>query len=472
MAKAAWQPADGDGGFGLVEVLLSITVLLIVLVASSYVITDTVKQASINRQKVAAAELAEQYIETTANSTLASLQSNISKDVLLTATPVSVGGTKYSVWSHLEWATTGSQPSLCSSGNPPEVIRATMTVKWGSGIQAESLGETAIVNPPYGTVLPGDGFLSVQINGASISGPSADKANLINVQVNVSQESKSGSTYTVLSTTTYNPDQNGCVYLQVPAGYWYGVSLASPTGGPTYIDWQDATTTPSQPPVQVPTAGLPSFVTFHYDEAGTVTLSPTAGPSMAANLPVSVSNGSNLTQAVIVPSSGSGANATSELLFPYANINSVPTNYSVWYGDCIAVAGVTQEQPAAPTTFSLAPKGSASAVITGLDVLPLAVTQTGAGARAPTAVAVVADPNYRTDGCSGSQGESYTLTGFSGSGTAYSDSTQIIPQTYAVTVTDPNNSRTTSVTMVVSASGVTVGATNYPTGTPVPVTVP
>ena len=38
--------------------------------------------------------------------------------------------------------------------------------------------------------------------------------------------------------TVYNPDQNGCVYLQEPLGK-YSVSLASPSGGPTFIDYQE-----------------------------------------------------------------------------------------------------------------------------------------------------------------------------------------------------------------------------------------
>ena len=84
----------------------------------------------------------------------------------------------------------------------------------------------------------------------------------------------------------------------------------------------------------------------------------------------------------------------------------------------------------------------------------------------------MADPNAATDGCSDSNGEVYTLTGISGSGTAYTVSTAILPQTYTIVVTDPNNSQTTTLTAVVSATGVMVGATNYPTGTPIPVTVP
>ena len=43
-----------------------------------------------------------------------------------------------------------------------------MTVKWGDG---QSLGETSIINPPYGTVIPGDGFLSIQIYGANAPKP-------------------------------------------------------------------------------------------------------------------------------------------------------------------------------------------------------------------------------------------------------------------------------------------------------------
>ena len=286
-------------GSGSSKSCLSLTVLLLVLVASSYLVDNVVKQAAFNREKVAAAELAEQYLEITSNATLSSLQANISKDVLLTATPVTVGGIGYSVWSHLEWAGTGNAPSLCTSGNPPQVIRATMTVKWGNG---QSLGETSIIDPPYGTVIPGDGFLSIQIYGANAPKAPADTANLINVLVNVTPQSTG-------VTTVYNPDQNGCVYLQEPLGK-YNVSLASPTGGPTFIDWQELAS-PSATSVNVATAGLPAFApTFHFDESGTVTLSPSAAAPLASGMPVSVSNGGNLQPSGTNTIVAHGANTT------------------------------------------------------------------------------------------------------------------------------------------------------------------
>ncbi|HTZ09019.1 MAG TPA: hypothetical protein VMB72_08095 [Acidimicrobiales bacterium] len=466
MRRSGRGPTGVEDGFGLVEVVLSIFILLVVLLSTSYVVDTTVKQAAINKERVAASELAEQYLETLSNSALASLQGDISRDTLLTSTPVTVGGTPYNVWAHLEWATTGTPSNLCSSGNPPEVIRATVTVKWGNGIQAEQQGETSVINPPYGTLVPGDGFLSIQIVGANSTGPPADTASLINVPVSVTN-------VTTSTTTTYNPDQNGCVYLQEPAGDQFTVSLASPAGGPTFISSSDVTLTPgTTTPVTVSSAGLAYDVPkFHYDEAGTVTFTPQTGP-IASNMPISVSMGGQLAATDVVPSTGTiagtgvAANATSAPLFPTSTASN-PTPYSVWYGDCTTEASVNVDEPSAPATFTLAADGSATVQITGLDALPLAVTVTSGGT--PTATATVADPNAPSDGCI--KNEVYGLSGFAGSGTAYSDSTEIIAQTYTVKVTDTKNSATTSTTMVVNASGVTVGSTTYPTGTPVPVTV-
>ncbi|HUI02421.1 MAG TPA: hypothetical protein VLZ77_02685 [Acidimicrobiales bacterium] len=458
MALRGRQPGLDEGGFGLIEVLLSLSVLLTVLVATSYLVENVVQQASSNREKVAAAELAEQYLESMSNASLSTLQADVARDVLQTPTPITEGGISYSVWSHLEWATTGSSPSLCSSGNPPQIIRATMTVKWGTGLSAQSLGETTIVNPPYGTVVPGDGFLSIQIEGANAPRPPTDTTDLVNVRVNVTP---SGG-----STTTYNPDQYGCVYLQVPTGT-YGVSLASPSGGPTFIDYQE-NLTPSAASVSVPTAGLATFVTaFHFDVAGSATFTSDASAPIASNMPITVSNGGNLQPSGTSTVVAAGTNLASALLFPYT------TPYSVWYGDCTTHSGVNVEEPAAPTTFTLAPAGSASVTITGLDVLQLQVTRSGGFTTPPNNVtAALADPAAPGDGCptAATEGYSYGLAAFSGSGTTYTDSTAVIPQTYTVTI--PYNSTSSQVSLQVTSSGVVYGGTTYPYGTAVPVTVP
>jgi Tfp pilus assembly protein PilV len=526
MASVGRQPNRDEDGFGLVEVMLSLSVLLTVLVATAYLVDNVVRQAAMSREKVAATELSEQWLEQLSNSPISSLQTYIAKDVQLTAQPTVVGGVGYTVWGHLEWADVGAPKSLCSSGNPPQVIRATITVKWNYG---QSLGETTIINPPYGTVVPGDGFLSIQLQGFNTPNPPADTANLTNVVVNVlpsttltlaassgatslkvaaltsavaindaivvgtgaSAQTVTASAAAAVGATTipvsaltsaaplgssvhdnawgqtaYNPDQYGCVYLLEPIGT-YTVTLASPGGGPTFIDWLE-NQTPGQAGQTVTVAGLPTFVTFHYDEAGTVSFSPSAAAPIAGGMPIAVGNGSNLQPsgiAVVVPA---GSASTAAQLFPFSS------NYSVWYGDCAAVSGKpTMEEPSTPATVSVTPRGSSSVAITGLYVLTLAITQTGGGALAPQVTATVADPLAATDGCSTSNGELYTL-GALGAGTSYTTQNAILPQTYTVTVKDRNNNQSVSKTMVVAANGVTVGGTTYTYVPlqPVPVTVP
>jgi len=459
--RAAGREEDG---FGLIDAMISLAVLLVILTATSYLVDNVVQQAASSREKVAATELAEQWLEQISNAPISSLQGYISRDVQLTSTPVPVGNVNYTVWGHLEWADTGATQSLCASGNPPQVIRATITVKWNNG---QSAGETSVINPPYGTVIPGDGFLSIQIQGRNPPSPPSDKPNLTNVGVTVTPPSPG-------SPVTYSPDQFGCVYLQEPTGT-YGVSLSSPSGGPTFIDNQEnlspsqpsnAGVIPVQPAINVAVAGLAYPATFHYDEAGTVTFSPSAAAPAAGGMPISVSNGGNLQNGSTYIAVPAGATATSAPLFPYS------TSYSVWYGDCKKVGSQPiVEQPATPATVSVSPQGTSSVAITGLQVVSLAVTQTGAGASAPTAKVTVADPNAATDGCTSSNGEVYTLAGMTGSGTSYSDQTALLPQTYTLTVKDPNNNQTVSGTLVVNASG-TITYNGTPEAGAIPVTVP
>ena len=287
------------------------------------------------------------------------LQADISRDVLLTGSGVNEAGTTFSVWSHLEWADTGASPSLCTSGNPPQVIRATMTVKWGDGLP-RSRSARPHHQPAVRHGRPRRRLLIGADRGRQRA-PNlpADTASLINVVVNVTP---SGG-----STTSYSPDQYGCVYLQEPLGN-YNVSLASPSGGPTFIDYQE-NLTPSGS-VTVSTAGIAAGVpAFHYDEAGTVSFASSATAPLASGMPISVSNSATLQPSGTAVVVAAGSSATSAQFFPYT------TPYSVWYGDCTTHSGVTPEEPTSPATFTLSPEGSTSVQITGLDTLQLSVSR-------------------------------------------------------------------------------------------------
>ncbi len=419
---------NGEDGVGLIDAILALVVLLVVLVASSSLVADVAKQAAHAKERVSATEIAEQWLERLANDPLATLQSDINHNVALTSTPDVIAGVGYSAIAHLAWADTGATQNACTSGNPPQVVLATVTVTWGV---SQTLAETTVIDPPYGTAVPTDGYISVQVIGATGSSPPAGVTNLT-VSIN-------GSTYT--------PDDNGCVFQQETPGT-YAVSLTSSAGG--YVDWQENAAPSTSLSV---VAGATAPYSFHYDQAATVTFTSGSSP-VAVGLPVAAGNGQLLPvpwKTIIT----AGSSATSANVFPYQS------GYTVWYGDCVA------EEPTSAALVSVTPGGSSSATVTGLAPIELQVkTTSGSPMYNATAAAVV---NDSADSCAA---DSFVLVASSGTSPNPAISlTQVPPETYTVTVTDPANGHTTAISAQVSTSAVTVSGTTYPDGTPVPVTV-
>lgn len=424
--------ARGEGGFGLVESVIALAILLSIMVATSYLIASVLGQASNARQRVSATGLAEQWLETLSNDPLTTLQADMNQTVTLSST--TVAGVPYTVKAYLDWSGDGLAPSLCKSGSPPQVIRATVTVSWEV---TNSLAETTVINPPYGTAVPTDGYLSVQILGTDGSDPPAGVTNVpvvINDGTGGAQE-------------TYLPDTNGCVYRQDPPGS-YTVTLGSPTGGPQFVDWQE---TPAPTSSATVVAGLTSFTTFHFDQASTVQFGSSGTPPAATGLPVSVGN-AQLTPIPWATVVAAGSATSSAVLFPYES------GYSVWYGDCLA------EEPSTPTEVATQPATSSTATIGGLSVLQLAITNSSTNQPVAGATAT-ATVNDAANGC---PSDAFGLaTADSGGNTI----TALPAETYSVVVTDPADQATTTVALQVTSTGVVVGSTTYADGTPVPVSV-
>lgn len=429
-SRRPWRRADD--GFGLLDALLALTVLLVILIATSNLVTDVIKQAAHSKEQVSATEIAEQWLERLANDPIATLQSDINHTISLTSTPVTVAGIGYSASALLAWADAGASQNACTSGNPPQVILATVTVTWG---EHQSLAETTIVDPPYGTAIPTDGYISVQIVGASGSAPPGGVTNL---QVTINDGPHG-------ALTSYTPDVNGCVFQQEAPGT-YTVTLSSGSGG--YVDWQE-NAAPSTSLAVV--SGVTAPWSFHYDQASTVSFAPSAVPD-ATGMPVSVGNGQLLPLPWKTVATGG---TTSSTLFPY------PSGYSVWYGDCAA------EEPSSPAMVAASPGQASAATITGLAPLELQVSKGGSPLYGATASMSV------QDGADSCPADTFGLAPTSGTTPSPAISlTEVIPETYSVTVTDPGNHMSTTFTAKVTATGVVVGATTYPDGTPVPVTAP
>jgi Tfp pilus assembly protein PilX len=419
----------GEDGIGLIDAILALVVLLVLLVASSSLVDDVAKQANHAKQRVSAAEVAEQWLERLANDPLSTLQSDIGHSVALTSSPDVIAGIGYSSSAYLECADTGATENACTSGNPPQVVLATVTVTWPL---SQSLAETTVIDPPYGTAVATDGYISVSIIGENGSSPPSGVTGL-SVSING---------------TAYTPDSQGCVFEQEVPGT-FTVSLTSPSGN--YIDYQE-NTSPSTSLTVV--AGVTVPYSFHYDQAATVTFQPSASP-IATGLPVSVANGqlSPLPWTTVV---AAGSTAASALLFPYGS------GYTgVWYGDC------TAEEPTSPASVAVNPGAASTATITGLAPLALSVTVGGAPLYGASITAVVNDSGSPDD-C---PADSFGLQSTSGTSPNPALSvTQVPPEQYTVTVIDHGDGQSTTVNLTVTSSGVTEGATTYPDGTAVPIT--
>ena len=479
-----------EAGVGLLDVLVAITVLMVVMIPAAYLIDSTVQQTASAREQVTATELDEQELETLNNASLTQLEASL--DVSQVASSPRVGGTKYTVSTYLTWQGVGSQPDLCQSGSPPQSISATVSTSWGKGA-AQKIAEQSVIDPPYtqptftlasalksgttytsivanaiqtlatGSVLtvgagtsqdqtvtvssppttttisvssfkanstystgtpvalPDEGFIGVQIDGVSGSAP----AGVTGIPVQITNIPSSGSG----TTTTYYPDSNGCVYEEALPGTYY-VTLGSNTSPPFVDKYENPAPTTLNSPVyadQVVSAGSATIWQATFNQGGTVNFSAPGSVPVAGGVPVSVGNsgipGTNWT--TVIPTTSS---ATSATLYPFTS------NYTVWYGDCLA------EEPAAASTMAVTGGGTGSVTVTGLiDLTVQPDTTSGTAGAAASTTVQVADP-VAGDGC---PGDTFTLP----------TSTATVPSEAAVV--DGSRSDTTGVSTQLGSDVIT-----------------
>jgi Tfp pilus assembly protein PilV len=432
-SRAGSGPRRGEAGFGLLEVVIAFAVLLVVLVATAELTSSLLGQAATTRGQVTATDLADQYLNALAEDPLSTLQSDVNHNVSLGST--TVGGERYSLTQYLGWEGTGAAPSLCTSGNPPEVMQATITVTWG---QTQKVAETSVINPPYGAAQSTDGWLSIRVESAA--DPSLPPSDVTAVSVTVTPAGGG-------SGTTYVPDSQGCLYQPEASGS-YSVTVSGPVS-PTFVDNNERTAPPAV--TATVTAGQATDVGFPFDEAATVTFAPQVpGPPLASGMPVTVANpGMTSGSQVVVPAGGNGAGPVA--LFPF------PTGYTAWYGDC------STEQPASPATVAVSPGTPATGTVTGLEPLTLALSGNDMTA---VGTATLADASCTT--------ETYGLGSAQINGGSGTMSAQVIPEAYTVTVTDQGNNQSAHLSIAWDATKQewAYSGTETPPSTPIPMAVP
>jgi len=229
---------------------MALTVLMITVLPLSYVLTSAMSSAANTRQRAAALQLADSWMEVLSNSTLpttnGAIITNHAQDPATfpglsgTATQLpksTLAGTPFVVRANFTTQSVNNQgqSDLCSSGQPsspshPSVILLQVTVTWNQG--HNSVNDTTAVNYPK-PGLQTEGFLAVQLsNSGSSSAYGAASDRLQAVPVTLQQTSQGNPSDPQLSPNplTLHPDENGCVFAQVPTGT-YDVSTGQPTAG-------------------------------------------------------------------------------------------------------------------------------------------------------------------------------------------------------------------------------------------------
>ena len=253
------------------EVMVALTILLIVILPIGYLLDATVGQATQARQRLAALQLAEQWVEILSNSTPPVIGNSV-----VTATPETpvdpagqasahptIAGTTFTVTStYTEQSVNNGtgQSDLCSAGEPPSpnhpsVIVLQVQVSWDRGRFAVN-DTTNLEYPQPGVQV--DGFIAIQIvnsTQADVSGNSSS-ARVESIPVRVT------NTSTKAKTVLY-PDSNGCAFDQVPPGT-YTVGIAQPTAGTPKTFTNYSGTPPFVTPGFPSTGGVRSYTSTPY----------------------------------------------------------------------------------------------------------------------------------------------------------------------------------------------------------------
>ncbi len=388
---------EADDGLTLIEVMIAFVILMISMVPLGYLLDSTASSAATARQRQAALQLADSWMEILSNSTPPMVNGSVNLDNWLTPTvppgaqtPISsLAGTNYTVQAYysLQSVNNGNgQSDLCSSGQPPSpshpgVIEMQVQVSWGHG---QSVIDSTNIDYPQPGVQT-DGFLAVQVsnNGLIDSSHLNSAVNRIEaLQVSITPTA-GGTGY------RFNPDKNGCVFAQVPQGN-YTVSVAYPnpgtlvgyTGSPPFVTPTGSTTDdstsvyPTGVPVTVSALQVVDLAAF--DEGITTTISYGGAsavdggaecPGAAALTCLALGNGSSAASAAW---GDGGSTWSSTALSNVTNLNDVactsggsPTCVGVGYGPNGAEI-LTTASGFATTSTDTVPSGPSASPITDI----------------------------------------------------------------------------------------------------------
>jgi Tfp pilus assembly protein PilV len=236
--RARLHDDRSDDGISLIEVVVAFLILIVTLVPLTYVLNAALSGSVNARQREAALQLADSWIEILSNSTpptgpngnvLTNTPQTPTAPAGAIAPKSTFAGTPFTVTANYSFQSVNQtgQSDLCTDEEPPSpshpgVIQLQVTVTWDK--QTQSLTDTTNINYPK-PGLQTEGFLAVQVSNSASD----------DIHGNSSQTRVAAIPITVSggglgSPLTLKPDANGCAFAQVPQGT-YTVQVGQPPNG-------------------------------------------------------------------------------------------------------------------------------------------------------------------------------------------------------------------------------------------------
>jgi prepilin-type N-terminal cleavage/methylation domain-containing protein len=428
---------SGDAGVSLIELMMAIMIFAIAMAGITAGFVSVGQKTRLNKDRVAAANLASRELEIVRNVFNASSAgpSTVAADLDVSngyplpggtvGSPLVVDSVPYTVFRRAQWLPAGTGQSPCDGGSGVTYPTLAVNVKvtWPFMGQVKPIESNTLLTPPKGVLASSTSFVAVKVLGSNGLGKE-------DVPVTIAG---TGGTYT--ATTA----EDGCATVAVASSGTYTASLNS-SG---WVDFYGAAN-----PSKTVTASSSSIsrLTFNYDRAARLQLSLSTADGYA--LPtglrsITLGNTGLQPSGTQVKDIGTGGSATITTLWPFSD------GYTMWAGSCDqsdpAAAGgsrasavVLPSSGSATTTTELAPVQVNVTTSTGAAISGATVTATPL-----STISCVASENPLTLGVTNSSGQlktslpagSWTLkvTGRTPVG-AWPNTPELVPGAVAVTV--------------------------------------
>lgn len=381
---SATRYKKSDDGLSIIGIVIAVTILLLTLIPATKLLEATIGVSGNNRDRVAAAGLANSSLETIRLLANSNFTGFINANLGTKITTQKVGPTTFTIQTELAWSTGTLSAQGCAvqgtskTFNQP-IVEATVSISWvATPPTPPEVANEIIIPPPqaYGGTTqagsstttspysPSSGNLSIDIYNAA-NGPSAG------VWVQVSNSTQ---------TQTVATDANGCAFFPFLTAGAYTVSLPSSLN-PGYVDNSN---NPNPSVSATVTLGNTTSVQFAYDKGAYLSLGDPNSEQLAitsgltaANSQLALGGSSNVTQ-----SSNPSNNLLWGPLFPFSS------GYQIWLGSCYTLNAVPPYPALSSTPITSVTPGGTTAISPAYATATVTATINGSPATGDTIQAI------------------------------------------------------------------------------------